>query len=63
MSTIDNASDKVESAGRDGAFSDESSSRSVPASSWDPYEVWRTRVKQPREEAARRLSASQLVTA
>ena len=29
-------------------------SRVAAASSWEPHEVWLTRVKQPRDQAARR---------
>ena len=28
----------------------------APPTSWDPYEVWLTRIKQPRERAARVLT-------
>lgn len=28
--------------------------RSAPSTSWDPYEVWLSRVKQPRDRAASR---------
>lgn len=30
--------------------------RDTPATTWDPYEVWVTRIKQPRERAARSTS-------
>ena len=32
--------------------------RSAPSTSWDPDEVWLTRVKQPREHDANRYTAS-----
>jgi hypothetical protein len=35
----------------------ESVSRMTPAASWDPLEVWLTRIKQPRESAARLAEA------
>ena len=31
---------------------DESASRRLLAASWDPFEVWLTRIKQPRDSAA-----------
>jgi hypothetical protein len=32
---------------------DESAARATRAGSWDPFEVWLTRVKQPRDRAAK----------
>jgi hypothetical protein len=32
--------------------------RSAPSSSWDSYEVWLTRVQQPRERAVDRFTAN-----
>jgi hypothetical protein len=43
---------------RDRAASDEGSFRSTQPTSWDPYEVWLTRVKQPRDRAAQVVTAS-----
>ena len=34
---------------------DESGFRRTQAASWDPFEVWLTRIKQPRDNAANRL--------
>ena len=31
--------------------------RRTPAASWDPFEVWLTRIKQPRDSAANSASA------
>jgi len=45
-------------ASRDRVGSDANVTRSAPSTSWDPYEVWLTRVKQPREHAAGRLTAN-----
>jgi hypothetical protein len=36
---------------------DESSFRRKQAASWDPFEVWLTRVKQPRDNAAKSATA------
>ena len=30
--------------------------RSMPAASWDPFDVWMTRIKQPRDDAAQRAA-------
>ncbi len=37
---------------------DANSMRSATSSSWDPHEVWVTRVKQPRERAASQAEPS-----
>ena len=36
---------------------DESVSRPTQAASWDPFEVWLTRIKQPRDNAAKSAPA------
>jgi hypothetical protein len=36
---------------------DEGVSRSTQAASWDPFEVWLTRIKQPRDRAAKSAPA------
>jgi hypothetical protein len=41
-------------ASRDHVTTDSNVLRSPTSASWDPHEVWLTRVKQPRERAARR---------
>ena len=38
---------------RDRSANDEGIIRGTPPASWDPYEVWLTRVKQPRDRVAR----------
>lgn len=45
-------------ASRDGVSADANVVRSAPATSWDPYEVWLSRVKEPRDRAASRFTAS-----
>lgn len=32
--------------------------RSTTSTAWDPHEIWLTRVKQPREQAAGRVGSS-----
>jgi hypothetical protein len=49
------AADSLDRAAQDGASGVVSSSPATGAS-WDPYEVWLTRVKQPRERSARKAS-------
>lgn len=39
---------------RDSLSTDANVNRSTTSTSWDPHEVWLTRVKQPREQAASR---------
>jgi hypothetical protein len=48
----------VEAAGGGMAANAPGGSVPVVEASWDPYEVWLTRVKQPREQSARRLGAT-----
>jgi hypothetical protein len=45
---------------RDHASSSLPGTRSAAPTSWDPHEVWLTRVKEPRERAARRFADSAL---
>jgi len=40
-------------ASRDRVFTDANVMRGAPSTSWDPYEVWLARVKQPSEHAGR----------
>jgi hypothetical protein len=42
---------------RDRAANDEGIIRDTQPASWDPYEVWLTRVKQPRDRAAQAVAA------
>jgi len=44
-------------ANGDRSSPDASGTGSAASNSWDPHEVWLTRVKQPRELAARRVTA------
>jgi hypothetical protein len=43
---------------RDHPANDEGTFRSTQPTSWDPYDVWLTRVKQPRDRAAQVVTAS-----
>jgi hypothetical protein len=43
-------------ASRDRAATDDSVMPGTGSTSWDPHEVWLTRVKQPRDRAARLLA-------
>ncbi len=43
---------------RDRPANDEGIFRSTQPASWDPYEVWLTRVKQPRDSAAQAVTAN-----
>ncbi len=42
----------------DRVYTDANVLRSTPPTPWDPYEIWLTRVKQPRERAASRVTAN-----
>lgn len=37
----------------DTSISDTAAARGMPSMSWDPYDVWLTRIQQPRENARR----------
>lgn len=52
MSRADAMKDSADAAPRDRGPGDDSAIRVASAPSWDPYEVWLTRVKQPRDRAA-----------
>lgn len=43
-------------ASQDRLFSEANVTRSTTTTSWDPHEVWLTRIKQPRERAASRFT-------
>ncbi len=49
--------DNADDASRDRAASDASVVEEAASPSWDPHEVWLTRIKQPRERAARSAAA------
>jgi len=57
MSWAEAMKEQANVASRDRAYTDGNVLRSTPRISWDPYEVWLTRVKQPRERAAGRVTA------
>jgi hypothetical protein len=58
MSWIHKIDDGDQQAVGDGKSYDERIDRSPKPASWDPLEVWLTRVKQPRDRAALRAAAS-----
>ncbi len=58
MSRADALKDSADAASQDRGSGDESVIRVASAASWDPYEVWLTRVKQPRERAAHVAAAA-----
>lgn len=43
---------------RDSLFTDANVISSTTSTSWDPHEVWLTRVKQPRERLASRFTSN-----
>jgi hypothetical protein len=53
MNPTDGTNADNPSASREQAHDDAGVHRDTPAATWDPYEVWLTRIKQPRERAAR----------
>jgi len=58
MSWAEAMKEHAKSASRDPASADANVLRSTPSTSWDPYEVWLSRVKQPRDLAASRVTAN-----
>ena len=58
MSWAEAMKEMADVASRNRVFADANIMRSAPSTSWDPYEVWLTRVKQPREHAADRMTAN-----
>jgi len=58
MSWAEAMKENAKAASRDRVAADANVLRSAPSTSWDPYEVWMTRVKQPREHAADRITAN-----
>ena len=58
MSWADSMIASANVALRDRAANDEGIFRSTEPTSWDPYEVWLTRVKQPRDRAAQVVTTS-----
>jgi hypothetical protein len=57
MSWAEAMKENARTASRDRVSADANVLRSAPSTSWDPYEVWLTRVRQPRELAAGRATA------
>jgi hypothetical protein len=57
MSWAEAMKEMAEAASRDSAYADANVMRRAVSTSWDPYEVWLRRVKQPRDLAASRISA------
>jgi hypothetical protein len=58
MSWAEAMKEMADVASRDRVAADSNVMRSAPATSWDPYEAWLTRVRQPRENAADRFTAN-----
>ena len=58
MSWAEAMKENAKAASRDRVPADANVLRSAPPTSWDPYEVWLTRVKQPRERADDRVTAN-----
>jgi hypothetical protein len=50
--------DTADAASQDRVSTDANVMRSAIPAPWDPYEVWLTRVKQPRDLAARRVTSN-----
>jgi hypothetical protein len=53
MSPSDDTNADSPAALREQAPDDAGVYRDTPAATWDPYDIWLTRIKQPRERAAR----------
>ena len=58
MNPTDGTNADNPAASREQAHDDAGVYRDTPVATWDPYEVWLTRIKQPRERAARIASPS-----
>jgi|PlaIllAssembly_1097288.scaffolds.fasta_scaffold270715_2 hypothetical protein len=58
MSWAEAMKENARATWRDRISGDVNVLRSAPPTRWDPYEVWLTRVKQPREFAADRYAAN-----
>jgi len=58
MSWAEAMKENAKAASRDRVPADANVLRSAPPTSWDPYAIWLTRVKQPRERATDRFTAS-----
>lgn len=58
MSWAEAMKENARAASRDRVCAGANVLRSAPAASWDPSEVWLTRVKQPRDHASNRFTAN-----
>lgn len=58
MSWAEAMKENARVATRDRVSADPNVVRSAPFSSWDPYEVWLSRDKEPRNRAASRFTAN-----
>jgi hypothetical protein len=58
MSWAQAMKENARAAWRDRVSQDANVVRSAPSTPWDPYEIWLTRVKQPRERAADRFRSN-----
>jgi len=58
MSWVEAMKENARVASRDRVVADANVVRSAPSSAWDPHEIWLSRVKQPRDVAASRFTAS-----
>lgn len=58
MSWAEEMKARADVGSRNGHSTDANLTRSTTSTSWDPHEVWVTRVKQPRERLARRVTSS-----
>jgi len=59
MNRADAMKDSADAAPHDRGPGDDSDIPAASAASWDPYEVWLIRIKQPRERAAHVAAASE----
>ena len=56
MNWTDAMKNNADVVSRASASSDLAGTRVASTTAWDPHEVWLTRVKEPRERAARRVA-------
>lgn len=63
MNWSDAMKDAADVAARDGESNRARAMPDTTSISWDPHEVWLTRIKQPRERAARRAMDSPVTKA
>jgi hypothetical protein len=58
MNWSDAMKDNADLLARDHSFTNASDMQRAESTSWDPHEVWLTRIKQPRDRAAGRAMAA-----